>query len=226
MEQQSFRPRDAAFVNFTIRYRIGTNKAYGTQLLPDISLNAVAKVTARLCDMGLLTRLPLVLPENYFRLGPKAVSVLGLSPRHCEPLGPQSLPVDYATLIYATQSVTPKRRLSPLELSQYTPWLPEGLRASPYCVAGDGRLDLIRVDLGGSPQHVARKVAAAANQRLSIPELADLAGRSKFQIAVLTTSAQKASYIAKALEIIDCMDAIRIHLTVIPQLSLLLLRGK
>lgn len=225
MEEHNFRPRDAAFVNFTIRYRMGTNKAYGKQLLPDISRNAVAKVTARLCEAGLLTRLPLVLPEHYFRLGPKSVSVLGLSPRHCEPLGPQSLPVDYATLIYATQSETPKRRLSPLDLDQYAPWLPEDMRASPYCVAADGRLDLVRVDLGGSPQHVARKVAATANQRLSIPELADLATRSKFQIAVLTTSAQKANYIAKALKTTDCMDAIRIHLTVIPQLSLLLLRG-
>ncbi len=225
MNAKTFRPRDAEFVNFTIRYRMGTNKAYGAQLLPGRSPNAVAKVTARLCSLGLLTSYPLVPPENYFRLGAKAVKSLGLSPRNSDPLGPQSLPIDYATLIYATQSKTPKRRLSPQDLIEYTPWMPEELRVSPYCVAADGRLDLVRVDLGGSPQHVARKVAAAAHQRLNIPTLADLAAQSRFQIVVLTTSTQKAKYITKALEATDCVDAVCIHLAVIPQLSLLLLRS-
>lgn len=224
MNEKHFRPRDAEFVKFTIRYRLGTNKSYGAQLLPGRSPNAVAKVTARLCSIGLLTRYTLVPPENYFRLGAKAISTLGLPPRNTEALGPQSLPVDYATLIYATQSETPKRRLSPLDLDEYTPWMPEELRVSPYCVATDGRLDLVRVDLGGSPQHVARKVAAAAFQRLNIPELADLATQSRFQIVVLTTSTQKARYIVKALETTDCVNTVRIHLAVIPQLSLLLLR--
>jgi hypothetical protein len=167
----------------------------------------------------------LIPPEVYFRLGLKAINAFGLSPRNFEPLGPQSLPVDYATLMYAIQSESPKRRLSSLELAEYMPWLPEELRQSPYCLDADRRLALIRVDLGGSPQHVARKVAVAAHERLDIPELAGLAARSEFQIAVLTTSAQKANYIANALADMDLADAVRIQLAVIPRLSLLLLRG-
>lgn len=225
MDDKTFRPRDTHIVNFVIRYRLATNKAIRSRLLVGRSPNAVAKVTARLCTIGLLTRYMLIPPERYFRLGLKAIRALGLSPRNAEPLGPQSLPVDYATLVYAIQSESPKRRLSPLELNEYLPWLPEELRQSPYCLDADHRLDLIRVDLGGSPQHVARKVAAAAHDRLDIPELAELAARSQFQIAVLTTSAQKANYIAKALNDMDCADAVRIHLAVIPQLSLLLLRS-
>jgi hypothetical protein len=41
----------------------------------------------------------------------------------------------------------------------------------------------------------------------------------------LTTSHRKANFIAKALADTDCADAVRIHLAVIPRLSLLLLRG-
>lgn len=224
MDQKPFRPRDTEIVNFVIRYRLATNSAIRSQPLSGLSPNAVTKVTARMCTAGILTRYTLIPPEYYFRTGQKANNALGLSQRNAEPLGPQALPVDYATLVYATQGKSPRRRLSALELCEYMPWLPEEFRQSPYCLAADGRLDLVRVDLGGSPQHVARKVASAAHKRLNVPELAELAARSRFQIVVLTTSSQKANYIAKAFADTDCAVAVRIHLAVIPQLSLLLLR--
>lgn len=225
MQNKTFRPRDTTIVNFVIRYRLATNNAVRLRLVPGRSPNAVAKVTARLCTIGLLTRYMLIPPETYFRVGVKAINALGLSPRDAEALGPQALPVDYATLVYATQGESPKQRLSTLDFTEYTPWLPEEMRRSPYCLAADGRLDLVRVDLGGSPQHVARKVAIAAHDRLSVPQLAELAARARFQIVVLTTSHRKANFIAKALADTDCADAVRIHLAVIPRLSLLLLRG-
>ncbi|MCG8649050.1 MAG: hypothetical protein MI861_04420, partial [Pirellulales bacterium] len=87
-----------------------------------------------------------------------------------------------------------------------------------------GRLDLVRVDLGGSPQHVARKVTAAVHDRLDIPQIADLAARSRFQVVVLTTSDEKANAIAKALAHCGCTDAVRVHIAVIARLSFLLLR--
>jgi len=105
------------------------------------------------------------------------------------------------------------------------PWLPPELSQSPYCLDAQGRLDFVRVDLGGSPQHVARKVAAAAHERLDVPQIAELAARSCFQVVVLTTSDEKAKAIAKALRNTDCSDAARIHLAVIPRLSFLLLRA-
>lgn len=226
MDEKLFRPRDAAFVNFTFRYRIGTNRAYAKCLLAGRSLNAVSKVTARLCANGLLTRFMLIPPECYFRLGAKAVNSLGLSPRNIEPLGPQSLPIEFATLVYATQSETAKRRLSHLDLTEYAPWMPEEFRTLPYCVAADGRLELIRVDLGGSPQHVARKTSIAVHEHLKLPELADLAATKRFQVVLLTTSSQKAAFIAKALDSSDIAGAIPIHIAVVSQLSLLLLRSK
>jgi len=223
MTDQPFRPRDRKILDFVMRYRLATNTVIGAQILPGRTLNAVSKVTARLCRVGLLTRYMLVPPENYFRTGLKAISLLGLPQRSSDSLGPQSLPIDYATLVYSTMPESTRRRLTPAELTEYMPWLPSELAHAPYCVNAQGQLDLIRVDLGASPHHIARKVAAAAENRLLVPQLAELSARSQFQIVVLTTSTEKAQSIAKALASNGCTDTVRVHLVVIPRLSLLLL---
>ncbi len=188
-------------------------------------MNAVAKVTARLCATGILTRYVLVPPELYFRLGSHAISTLGLSARLGETLGPQSLPTDYATLIYATSGNARRRRLTAAELAEYMPWLPNDLSQSPYCVDAKGQLELIRVDLGGSPQHVARKTTQASHNRLDVPQISELAAAGRFQVVVLTTSEEKSKAISKALVTSGCTDAVRVHIAVIPRLSFLLLRA-
>lgn len=188
-------------------------------------MNAVAKVTARLCATGILTRNVLVPPETYFRLGSHAISTLGLSPRLSEPLGPQSLPTDYATLIYATSGNSRRRRLTTKELDEYMPWLPHDLSQPPYCVDAKGQLELVRVDLGGSPQHIARKTTQASHDRLDVPQISELAGAGRFQVVVLTTSEEKSKAISKALVTSGCTDAVRVHIAVIPRLSFLLLRA-
>lgn len=225
MSDQPFRPRDLSLVEFVKRYRLATNRVIALQLLPGRSLNAAAKVTARLCTSQILSRHLLVPPENYFRLGSHAISSLGLPARLCEPLGPQSLPTDYAALIYATGGNARRRRLTADEVNEYMPWLPSDLAHAPYCVDAKGGLELIRVDLGGSPQHVARKIIQAAHDRLDVPQISELAGTSRFQIVVLTTSAEKAKAISKALIASGCTNTVRVHIAVIPRLSFLLLRA-
>ena len=218
-----FRLRQRSIIDFVVRYHLATNRVIGSQLLAEITPNAVAKVTARLCALDLLTRYMLIPPETYFRPGSRSIRILGLSARSTEPLGPQSLPTDYATLIYATLGNASRRRLTPREVDEYMPWLPGDLAQAPYCIDANGRLDLVRVDLGGSPQHVARKTTAAAHERLDIPQVSELAVASRFQVVVLTTSAEKARAIARALSDCGCTDAVRVHLAVIPRLSFLLL---
>ncbi len=225
MAEQTFRTRDLSLVEFVRRYRLATNRVIGSQLLPGRSLNAVAKVTARLCTAQILSRYVLVPPETYFRLGPHAISSLGLPARLSKPLGPQSLPTDYATLIYATSGNARRRRLTGAELTEYMPWLPYDLSQSPYCVDTKGQLELIRVDLGGSPLHVARKITQASHDRLDVPQISELAAASRFQVVVLTTSEEKSKAISKALVACGCTDAVRVHIAVIPRLSFLLLRA-
>jgi len=225
MTDYTFRPRDRSLIDFVVRYRLATNRVIGEQLMAGRSANAVAKVTARLCSAGILSRYVLIPPEAYFRLGNSAISSLGLSARLTEPLGPQALPGEFATLIYSTSGNARRRRLTSTELAQYMPWLPRDLAHSPYCVDATGRLELIRVDLGGSPLHVARKTTVAAHDRLDVPQISELAGASRFQVAVLTTSDEKARAIAKALAASGCTNSVRIHIAVIPRLSFLLLRS-
>jgi len=225
MTEQIFRPRDLSLVELVKRYRLTTNRVIASQLMPGRSLNAVAKVTARLCTDQILSRYVLVPPENYFRLGNQAISSLGLSARLSEPLGPQSLPTDYATLIYATGGDSRRRRLTNEELNEYMPWLPQDLSHAPYCIDANGQLELIRVDLGGSPQHVARKTTQASLDRLDVPQISELSAASRFQVVVLTTSEEKSKAISRSLIACGCTDSVRVHIAVIPRLSFLLLRA-
>jgi len=220
------RKRDKEIIDFIIRYRLGTNASIHKTIFADQSINAVTKVTARLCASGLLRRYPLLPPENYFTIGPDAVRQFGISARRTEPLGPQALPTDYAVLMFATHSKQPRRRLAVDELAEYTPWLPEELRRAPYCLNDDGSLELVRVDLGGSPQHVARKTAADIAARLEVSELAELAASGRFQLVILTTTNEKSKLIASAIEAQGWSQAVRIHMAVIQRLSYLQLRGQ
>jgi len=224
MPPKSLRPRDTEVVDFVVRNNVATNSTLGLTQLQGISPNAVTKVTARMCDQKLLTRYDLIPPEDYFRLGNRAISLLGISRRLAEPLGPQSLPIEFGTLVYATQVNARRRLLTKVELAEYVPWLPHELSQAPYCLDVHGVLSLVVVDLGGSPQHVARKVCRVTITRLEIDEIADLAAQARFQIAVITASDQKAKAILKALQSAQCQDAIQVRLIVIPKLSFLLLR--
>ncbi|MBC7820592.1 MAG: hypothetical protein IAG10_27220 [Planctomycetaceae bacterium] len=214
--------RDDEILRLTDRFRLGTNLAYRQVLFAEHSLNAVTKVTARLCQQSWLRRYPLIPPEDYFTLGPAAVRNLGYANRRSEPLGSQSLPIDYAVLLYGTHGQ--RTRLMKAELSESLPWLPDELTHAPYCRSGSGVLELIRVDLGGSPQHVAKKAAADCSARWEIDEFRKLVEQQRFQMVILTTTPSKARLIRQAVEAVSWNDSIRLHLAIIPRLTLLQLR--
>lgn len=225
MSQTRRRDRDGEIVDFVLRYRLGTNAAIHRTIFVDQSINAVTKVTARLCACGLLRRYPLIPPETYFTVGPEVVRQYGISPRRTEPLGPQALPIEYGVLMYATHSNQPRRRLTPADIADCMQWMPEGFRRTPYCLTEDGRLELIRVDLGGSPQHVARKVAKDVSARLEVGELAELVAANRFQVVILTTTNEKSRLIASAIETQSWSQTVAMHMVVIQRLSLLQLRS-
>ena len=214
--------RDEKIIQFTDRYRLATNAAFQRLIFDGQSLNAVSKVTARLCRQGWLCRYPLIPPEDYFTLGPAAVRQLGHSLRRSEPLGPQALPIDYAVLLYATHG--DRRRLHVAELQASAPWLPDEFTYVPYCRTSGGILELIRVDLGGSPQHIAKKAATDCSRRLELPEFRQLVDDDKFQLVVLTTTSSKARLIRQAIEGLAWETRTRLHLATISRLTLLHLR--
>ena len=69
------------------------------------------------------------------------------------------LPIEYATLAYATLGVNYHKRLTVPELKQPCPWLTDEFAESPHCL-DESRdppvVELIRVDLGGKSDHVAQ----------------------------------------------------------------------
>lgn len=214
--------RDEQILQLTDRFRLGTNMAYRQVLFEKQSLNAVTKVTARLCQQGWLRRYPLIPPDDYFTLGPTAVRSLGYANRRSEPLGSQSLPIDYAVLLYGTHGQ--RTRLLKSELSSSFPWLPDELTHTPYCRSNGGVLELIRVDLGGSPQHVAKKAATDCSVRWELHEFQKLVDQQRFQMVILTTTNSKARLIRQAVEATSWNDRVRLHLAIIPRLTLLQLR--
>lgn len=216
--------RDEEILQLTDRFRLGTNLAYRQALFGEQSLNAVTKVTARLCQQGWLRRYSLIPPEDYFTLGPTAVRSLGYANRRSEPLGSQALPIDYAVLLYGTHGK--RARLLKSELSESYPWLTEGLIHAPYCRSNHGVLELIRVDLGGSPRHVARKAAADCSARWELDEFRKLVDQQHFQMVILTTTSNKARLIRQAVEAASWNERVRLHLAVIPRLTLLQLRQR
>lgn len=216
------RKRDEEILRLTDRFRLGTNLAYRQVLFAEQSLNAVTKVTARLCRQGWLRRYPLIPPEDYFTLGPAAVRDLGYTNRRSEPLGSQALPIDYAVLLYGTHGQ--RTRLMKTELSDSFSWLPDELTHAPYCRSSSGLLELIRVDLGGSPQHVAKKAAADCSARWEFDEFRKLVDQQRFQMVILTTTSSKARLIRQAIEAASWNASVRLHLAIVPRLTLLQLR--
>ena len=181
------------------------------------SLNAVSKVTARLCKQRLLSRYPLFPPQDYFVLGAKSIQILGLPASRTLPLGPQALPMDYAVLLYAANGN--KQRLTVSELRKSASWLPDNLRRSPYCIGIDNLLELVRVDLGGSARNIAKKLSADCSKRLEIPEFKQLINNGLFQLVVLTTTNAKARLIRQAIDSLTWTKGIRLHLAMIPDLA-------
>ncbi len=211
-------------MELTARFRLGTNAAYHRAIFAGQSCNAVTKVTSRLCRQGWLRRYPLLPPEDYFTLGPTAVRDLGYPTRRTEPLGPQALPVDYAVLLYATLGEHARQRLTMEELSVQFAWMPTEIMHAPYCQSRSGLLELVRVDLGGSPYHIARKVAAACSSRLQYAEFQQLLDEQRFQFVILTATGSKAKLLRASIDELSWPAKLRIHLTTIPRLTQLQLR--
>jgi len=81
------------------RHRITTNTAIQRLCLPQLGLNAVTKVTARLCRAGLLAKYPLIHPRSTSRSAPSASRFGYLVKSDFAPWSAGS-PTEYATLAY------------------------------------------------------------------------------------------------------------------------------
>jgi hypothetical protein len=214
----TLRDRDRRVFDQIARYRLTTNATLRATLLPDAKPNAVVKLTARLVRDGWLRAYPYVGPRTYFVLTPPAARLCGVGEDRAAPLGPQALPTEAAVLGYCLAGSRRRHRLTPAELADRLPWLPAALRAAPHAHDPDGRLELIRVDLGGPADHVARKCLADVTRRLAVLEGERVIRAGRLRLVVLTPSPEKAAAVRRALAAKELPDTLAVHLAVIPDL--------
>lgn len=218
-------PRDHDIFDHVRRYRLTTRDVLHRLFFPEATPNAVTKVTSRLCRSGFLNRFDLYESRDYFVLGPEAARLLGAPAKRTEGLGVQALPIEFAVLLFCA-GAGHRERLTRAELQAHHPGvLVPGVDASRYYLDRDGgktRLAAIRVDCGGSADHVARKCRDDLDRRLEHDAFRDLVANDRFMIAVVTAREEKARAIHRALE--RSAWPIRFRLGVIPELARLIIQ--
>lgn len=210
--------RDRLVLEHVARYRLTTLKVLSRAVLPGLSRNALNKIANRLCAANFLQKYTLLHPTRYFVLGEAGARALGVGIHRATPLGPQSLPLEFAVLAYATLGNKPHKRLTSSDVRQRCPWLPAALADTPHCVDQADVLELVRVDLGGPVDHVARKCVADITERCRLPEFAPFVAAGRFRFVVITATSEKATAVHKALDRHDWPRGLLIHFSVVSQL--------
>lgn len=214
--------RDRTIVDFVARYRLTTNEVLHNVIFDGCLANAVTKVTARLCRGDYLRKFPLYYPRSYFTLGSRATALLGLPEHRALPLGPQSLPAEYSVLVFATMGHSGRLRLTRAELVERFPALTTGFIEQAYCYEQENNvLELVRVDLGGAPDHVARKCKIDIDSRCEVLPFSELLIQKRFRLVVVTGTTEKAAAINRALEPRLWPDGLLIHIAVVSDLLML-----
>lgn len=211
--------RDRQIVDHVGRYRLSTVEVLSPVVLAGLSRNAVTKLVNRLCDGDYLQKYTLLHPTQYFVLGAAGANLLGLGLHRTAPLGPQSLPTEYGLLIYATLAKHPRTRLTKAEVLRKCPWLPPALADAPHCADEQHDvLELVRVDLGGPADHVARKCFADLNQRRRLRDFPPLVAQGRFRLVIITATKEKATAVRQALDRHDWPAGLLVHFSVVSQL--------
>lgn len=213
--------RDLSILEHVARYRISTGEVLHRLFFDGSRANAVTKVTSRLCEIHFLRRYPLHHPRTYFTLGPDGARRFGLPLSRTRPLGPQSLPIEYGVLSCATRGRRLHPRLTTRELLEVCPGLPDSLRDQACCLdetTSPPQLELIRVDLGGRPDHVARKCHSDIRSRRDIASIQSLLAQGRFQLIVVTGTTAKAASIGEAIDKHDWPNRFEIRMVVVPDL--------
>lgn len=186
-----------------MRDRISTNEVIQRRFFDSTHASNVTRTTARLCDGGWLASFPLIYPTKYFVPGKRTASAYGLPVARTYPLGPQSLPTEYALLEYTTASSDQTKRVGFDEVQRVAPWYRVEWTMAPHCLRIDDKaatLEFIRVDLGGPPDHVARKCCRDIAARNAAPEFAAFVAKRSFSVVLITGSTGKAAAIQSALD--------------------------
>jgi hypothetical protein len=213
--------RDTRVLDHVERNRITTNQIVRQSCLPELSGNAVRKVTARLCRMDCLHKVEFLQRRSYFTLSARQTRARGLPSAWSLPLGPIALPTEYAVLKYANANDLRRHRLTLRELANMLPHTEPVLLEPAHCLdelETQATIELVRVDLFGKPDHVARKCDRDIRRRRDFGKLDQMISSGRFRLVVITASQQKATAITTSLHRHCWPDGLQIRLAVVSEL--------
>ena len=197
--------RDYDIFEHVMRYRLTTREVLQRLFFPDSELNAVTKVTSRLVEHGFLNRYELYPNRSYFTLGPKSASFLGISRKKTKEIAGYAKAQEFGILSFCCLAEKLRERLTVRELSERFPdLLHGGLDNSRYYLDHDGqttRLAYIRVDGGGSIDHILRKCRDDIAARLRLEPFEHLMNHQRFALAIVTAREEKAEKIRHAVSL-------------------------
>lgn len=224
----SLSARGRLIIDQVIRDQIATNESIHKRIGLNCHPSTITRITARLCESGWLVDFPLIYPCKYFLPGKQATAAFGLPVSRSHPLGPQSLPTEFALLEYTSTNSAQVQRLLPSELQSQYPWYRPVWKFASHCLRKSERkqvLELIRVDLGGPADHIARKCRDDISAPSAVAEFHDMLSRAEFCLVVITGSTSKAAAIQSALESHQWPEGIVFRLAVFVSLLPLLPRS-
>ena len=215
-------------VEQVIRDHLATNDSIHRRFFAACHRSTVTRTTSRLCNAGWLAEALLNYPRKYFLPGPQAVSAYGIPQQRQNPLGPQSLPTEYALLEYTGANSADVARLTTEDLQLRYPWYRKENLTAPHCLRVSNEqqmLELIRVDLGGPADLVARKCRDGVQSRKNATEFEKLMLSRGFSIVIITATSSKAKAIEAALTHHIWPDGLVFRINAFPSLISLLPRS-
>lgn len=214
--------RDRGILSDVIRYRLTTNDFLHSRYFGHIQANAVVKITGRLVRQGWLNAYSLIDRRQYFVPGPKLIKAYGLPASRSRPLGPQSVSSQYAVAKYSFTSGLNLKLLTIEEFQHSFPSLDEFAGNGINILEGHGAnatLRLVRVDLGGTPEHVSKKCVLDLAARQKNGAFNELVAAKRFVLVVLTASSIKQELIQQAVAKRRWPRGIRFQVFVVPELA-------
>ena len=218
------RDRDWEILDHLARYHMTTPDVLHRLFWhDDDGRTAVTKVTSRLSDYGYLTRHSFIHPKSYFGLGPNGTKALGIPKSRSKHLGPQALCASYGVLAYCCLQEVRQERLTVRELQDHNPeYVQKGVESSPYYLHTEGErtsLAFIRVDGGGSVDHVVRKCKRDFQRRHKLAAFRELIEQGRFDIAVVTGVVPQDAKAKEIEEALQCQNLpVRFHVASVPDL--------
>lgn len=225
--------RDAEILEHVRRYHLTTAEVLHHLFFPNVTRNAVTKVTTRLVREGRLQRAgypgPNLERRTYFVLTPRQAAKLGEDRCIGKPFQHQGLVNALGVLLFCTKHGFPS--FTRREFDEKFPDLViPGVRAGNFYLDEDrtgeqpvGRLGFILVDYGSSLRAIERKVTKIITRCYSLPGFTRVVEEDRFVLAVVAPTATKAEAIAARIRDLR-IHRVRFRVEVVPDLAPLLMR--